>query len=170
MHESAKINALKFVTKYINKKEPYILDVGSYNINGTLKEVCPVNSIYTGIDVELGDNVDCVIKDYNFPLEDNTFDVVMSSSTFEHCDFFWLVFLEMVRCVKPNGYIYINVPSSGYAHTFPIDAWRFYPDAGAVLSKWANFNNYNTVLAESYIDESSEYWKDNVIIIQKKSI
>lgn len=169
MHPSAEKNASIFVKKYITIDAPIVLDVGSFDVNGTLKSVLPENSKYTGIDIEYGKNVDCIIsKDYKFPLEDNSFDIIVSSSCFEHCDFFWLVFLEMVRCLKKNGYIYINAPSTGHYHGYPSDYYRFYQDSGKALVKWANYNNYNCVLTNSYIDwEDSPLWNDNVMIIQK---
>lgn len=169
MHETARNNAIKFVEKYVTMNNPYILDVGSYNVNGTLKDVCPADSKYVGIDTELGNGVDCIMgDDYKFPFENNSFNIIMSSSCFEHCDFFWLVILEMIRCLKPQGYIYINVPSSGSYHPYPLDIYRFYPDSGKALVKWINHNNYQCILTDTYMDKESFFWQDNVIIIQKQ--
>jgi hypothetical protein len=43
----------------------------------------------------------------------------------------------MARVVKSGGFIYLNAPSNGYVHNHPLDIWRFYPDAGIALEKWA---------------------------------
>lgn len=167
MHRSAKQNAIKFAQKYINMENPSILDVGSYDVNGNLRDAFPANSTYTGLDMENGPNVDYLMSpDYRFPFNNEEFDFIVSSSCFEHCDFFWLVFLEMVRCLRKGGYIYINAPSAGAYHAYPKDYYRFYKDTGEALTKWANYNGYSCRLAESYID-TTEGWRDNVTIIQK---
>ena len=94
MHHSAYINAEKFAKKYIpslsNKK---VLDVGSYDVNGTLKPIFD-EANYVGLDMESGPNVDVVSDAHNIPFENEHFDVVISSSCFEHDDMFWVTFLE----------------------------------------------------------------------------
>lgn len=165
MHESALKNAKKFIEKFVNE-EYKILDVGSLNVNGTIKSLVPIKKNYVGLDVVEGPNVDCLIKDYKFPFSDEFFDIIMTSSCFEHCDFFWLIFLEMLRCLKKRGMIYVCAPSEGFEHKYPIDAYRFKSDFGLVLKKWACYNFYNIEIVEQYIDQSS-LWKDNVIIFKK---
>lgn len=169
MHNSAIKNAKLFINKYITSTNPSILDIGSYDVNGSLKDFIPKNCTYVGLDAEYGKNVDCIIsEDYKFPLNDSSFDIIMSTSCFEHCDFFWLVLLEMARCLKVNGFIYINAPSTGPYHGYPNDYYRFYEDTGKAFVKWLNFNNYSFILLDSYIDYyNTDEWKDNVIIIQK---
>ena len=116
-----------------------------------------------------GKNVDIVIDDpYALPFKDNTFDIVISSSCFEHADMFWVTFLEILRILKPNGLFYLNTPSNGDFHYYPIDSWRFYPHAGTSLSKWGNRNGYNTTLLESFISyQNNDIWNDFVAIFLK---
>ena len=40
---------------------------------------------------------------YHLPFESNSLDVVVSSSCFEHSEMFWLLFLEIMRVLKPEG-------------------------------------------------------------------
>jgi SAM-dependent methyltransferase len=168
MHSSAYNNAENFFRKYckdgIEKKT--ILDVGSYDVNGTLKPIFQ-QGIYTGLDMEKGPNVDIVAPSSNVPFDNNYFDIVISSSCFEHDDFFWLTFLEMCRVVKSDGLIYVNAPSAGPYHGYPGDNWRFYKDSWNSLNKWGIKNNYEIELIETYIDESS-IWKDSIGIFKKK--
>ena len=56
-----------------------------------------------------------------------------------------------MRIVKPDGLIYINVPSAGIYHRYPTDNWRFYPDAGIALNDWAKISGYRSSLLESFI-------------------
>jgi hypothetical protein len=64
---------------------------------------------------------------------------------------FWLVFLEALRILRPNGILYLNAPSNGDFHRYPIDAWRFYPDSGRALAAWGRRSGFNTILMESLI-------------------
>ena len=173
MHTSAYKNAERFFFNHCKNlnSNAYILDVGSYDFNGTLKPIFK-DYKYVGVDMSSGPNVDFVCKNDNIPLKDNYFDVIISTSCFEHDDFFWLTFLEMCRLVKPGGYIYINAPSTGPYHGCPTDNWRFYLDSWKALQKWAIKNNYNIELVEHYINtENIEsdpvQWGDSVGIFKK---
>jgi SAM-dependent methyltransferase len=70
---------------------------------------------------------------YKLPFADGSVDVVLSSSCFEHSEFFWLLFLEILRVLRPEGLFYLNAPSNGPFHRYPVDCWRFYPDSGNAL-------------------------------------
>ena len=168
MHHSAYVNAEKFYHKYCedNIENKKILDIGSHDVNGTLKPIFQKGQ-YIGMDMAPGPNVDIVGVSYEIPFEKNEFDVVISSSCFEHDDFFWLTFLEMCRIVKSGGFIYINAPSSGEYHGYPGDNWRFYKDSWNSLNKWGIRNNYEIELIETYIDEEDR-WKDSIGIFKKK--
>jgi SAM-dependent methyltransferase len=175
MHKTAHQNATKFYEKYCstNIENKQILDVGSWDGgNGNLRTIFGKGK-YTGLDVQFGPNVD-VVYDEAFPFNDNYFDIIVSSSCFEHVEFFWELFLEMSRVLKPQGYIYICAPSSGPYHPLHCvsDSWRFYPDSWRSLSKWANINNYPILLKESYIDKSycppDENWIDSIGIFTKE--
>lgn len=151
-----------------------IVDVGAQDVNGSLREFCPAGATYIGVDFAEGDGVDIVITDpYHLPFENDTVDVIVCSSVFEHSEFFWLLFLECVRITKPSGLIYLNAPSNGMVHRYPIDAWRFYPDAGLALVNWANYNSYNTMLLESFLGfkqgpiPGEGMWNDFVAVILK---
>jgi ubiquinone/menaquinone biosynthesis C-methylase UbiE len=81
--------------------------------------------------------VDLVIENTSdLPFTDESFDYVVASSVFEHDPIFWKTFAEMIRVLKPGGCVYINSPSNGMIHRYPIDVYRFYPDAGKALEKW----------------------------------
>lgn len=169
MHPSAYLHAQKFYEKYCTDgiEHKSILDVGSYDVNGTLRPIFAFGK-YFGLDMACGPNVDIVAESHNIPLDDNSFDIVVSSSCFEHDDMFWVTFLEMCRVVKSGGYIYIQAPSSGPYHAHPVDNWRFYKDSWAALARWAIKNNYNIQLVESYIDNNaSDGWHDSIGIFRK---
>mgnify|MGYP002526212509 CR=1 FL=1 len=70
---------------------------------------------YIGVDMKEGKNVNIVLKDaYKFEsIQNSSIDIAISTSTFEHTEFFWLSYLEILRVLKPNGIFYLNVPSNG---------------------------------------------------------
>lgn len=146
-----------------------VVDIGSQDVNGSLRSVAPANCEYVGVDFQEGKGVDVVIDDpYSLPLADNSADVVVCSSCFEHSEFFWLTFLEIMRILKPGGLLYLNVPSNGSYHTYPVDCWRFYPDSGLALQNWAKRNGHSAVLVESFIADRSRYkWNDFVAVFAK---
>lgn len=168
MHISAMNNGKMFFDVYC-KKTPglRIMEVGSQLVNGGLRDIFQPNNIFTGIDCIPGKGVDVVLENpYKFPFESNTFDIVLCSSMFEHCEFFWVTFLEVMRVLKPHGLFYCNAPSNGPFHRFPVDCWRFYPDSGRALARWGNINGYNCKNLESYISgqEQGMIWKDFVSV------
>lgn len=168
MHYTAEKNAKLFYQNYLkgNVEGKNIIDFGSFDVNGCLKPFFK-GANYIGIDQEKGPNVDLVCFNDNVPFKDNYFDVVLSSSCLEHDECFWMTFLEMSRVLKPGGFIYINTPSSGWYHDYPVDCWRFYPDSYKALGKWGNKMGYKISLLESYIDEEDTNWKDSVGIYTK---
>lgn len=92
-------------------------------------------------------------------------DIVVCSSVFEHSEFFWLVFNDIQRMLKPSGLLYLNVPSNGELHR-----WRFYPDSGLALQNWARRSGYNTTLIESFTGkQESDQWNDFVGVFIKDS-
>jgi SAM-dependent methyltransferase len=179
MHQTAFNNCQYFFDSYsknisnLNPK-PKVVEIGSRivkgsAIKGTLREAAPQEFEYVGLDFEPGMGVDVLLQDpYVLPFEDASVDVVVSSSCFEHSEMFWLVYLEIMRILKPWGLFYMNAPSNGFFHRFPVDAWRFYPDAGQALIAWGKRNQLSNVLLESYTTyQIKEVWSDFCAIYLK---
>jgi SAM-dependent methyltransferase len=135
MHDTAIFHATKFFNTYLkNAKDLIIVDIGAQDVNGSLRSFSPPSSKYIGLDFIKAKGVDVVIDDlYSLPFKNDSVDVIVSSSCFEHSEFFWLLFNESLRILKPTGLLYINVPSNGDYHIYPVDCWRFYPDSGIAL-------------------------------------
>jgi hypothetical protein len=179
MHHSAYVNAEKFYHKYCEKniENKKILDVGSYDVNGTMKPIFEKGQ-YVGLDMEAGPNVDIVRVSHDIPFEKDEFDIVISSSCFEHDDMFWISFQEMCRVLKPGGYMYVQAPSNGPYHGWPGDNWRFYIDSWKALEKWGKKLGFDIELVEHYIDDTTPHhpnegfrlWNDSIGIYRKKPI
>jgi hypothetical protein len=80
-----------------------------------------------------------------------------------------LSFLELLRVLKPEGLLYINVPSNGSFHRYPVDCWRFYPDSGIALQNWARRNGLKeAALLESFISPpKNDNWSDFIAVFIK---
>lgn len=146
-----------------------VVDIGAQDVNGSLREVCPPNASYIGVDFETAKGVDIVIEDpYKLPFDSESVDVVVSSSCFEHSEMFWLVFNEVLRILKPNGLFYLNAPANGVFHRYPVDCWRFFPDSGKALVTWAQRCGTNAELLESYTSlQYVDIWNDFVAVFIK---
>lgn len=144
----------KFAFEHLSKEKSLkILDVGSYDVNGTHKNIFIDNPNwqYIGLDVAAGPNVDIIsIDEYNFGLEDDSFDVTISGSTAEHVSDVFAWIKEIARVTKKGGLICIITPSRIDEHRFPLDCWRIMPDGMSYLFKIANLEtisiaiDYNT--------------------------
>jgi SAM-dependent methyltransferase len=107
-----------------------ILDVGSMDINGCDRELFTNPKWkYTGLDMEAGKNVDLVITDpYHYPLENDSYDVVVANQVAEHVEDIYAWSDELIRILKPGGWMCICAPCVWDEHRYPFDCWRFYPD------------------------------------------
>ncbi len=173
MHERAFKNGVAFFNTYAPtlekmSKTPFVIEIGAEEINGSLRQACPVRFQYVGADFRAGKGVDFVLDDpYQLPFGDNFADAIVCSTCFEHVEMFWLLFLEALRVLKPHGLFYLNTSSSGGFHRFPVDAWRFYPDSGSSLVAWARRHKIPAVLLESYVQKGGS-WQDFVAVFLKE--
>jgi SAM-dependent methyltransferase len=103
-----------------------VLEVGSLNINGTVRDFF-ADCDYVGCDLGEGPGVDivCAGQDLDFP--DNSFDTVCSCECFEHNPAYKETFRNMVRMLKPGGLLFFTCattgrPEHGTKRTTPGDA------------------------------------------------
>jgi SAM-dependent methyltransferase len=169
MHDTAYELGRAFFSLYAKPNMTTALDIGAMDVNGTLRDFCPPGVKYIGVDIAPGKGVDQVIESARrLPFEDDSFDLAVSSSCLEHDPLFWVTFLELMRVIKPGGYAYISAPSNGQYHAYPLDCWRFYPDAGLALEQWARHSGNGAHLVESFTaDRKRDQWNDFVMIFGK---
>lgn len=159
MHESASYIGKQFFETYCSRLGNIsVVEIGSQNINGSLRDHITPNIVeYVGVDFAAGNGVDVVLdKPYEYPFESNKFDVLVTTSCFEHSELFWVTFQECLRVLKPTGILYCNVPSQWPYHPFPADCWRFYPDAAKGLESWGRYNNIPVKMLETFIYNADE--------------
>lgn len=84
-----------------------VLEVGSYNVNGSVRDYFKTPSKYVGVDWRPGPGVDLVSFAHDLKLE-TQFDVVISASMLEH-DRHWEKSLRsMVRFLKEDGILLLS--------------------------------------------------------------
>jgi SAM-dependent methyltransferase len=173
MHDTAFASGSLFGMLY-GKENCKVLDVGGQDVNGSLRQSYQINKMnYTSLDIEEHPSVDVVMKPGDpFPFEDESFDLIVSTSCFEHDPCFWMTFREMCRVIKKSGYIYVNAPSNGMYHTFPGDNWRFYSDAGQALAYWSGKELDGKscpvkVVETFHILPKNDIWTDFICIWQR---
>lgn len=160
MHASSYENMRTCVRRYVRPAEPgvkrRILDLGGADVNGSYAELFPASEFeYTGADIAPSPGVSMVLTDpYVIPLPDNSVDFVLSGQMLEHCEYFWRTFAEMVRVLKPDGYIFLIAPSAGPIHNYPVDCYRYYPDSYRALAKLTGCH-----LIDVWLDERGP-WRD----------
>lgn len=143
MHPGAYRAMKRFVKAYMQRDRMYrILDVGSQDLlePGTAYEFAYRNLFkgwfYEGLDVVEGKNVDIVSKDpYHYPIEDNMYDVVISSQVMEHVPDLHAFIKECARVLKPGGLMCMVVPYKWRLHAVPVDCWRVFPDGMSFLMR-----------------------------------
>ena len=168
MHDTAYSTGKLFFDLYWKAGSKLIVELGAYDVNGSLRDFKPKGSEYVGLDIEAGPRVDVVIDPSQpLPFESQTADFVLSASVFEHDRFFWTSFAEMCRITRPGGFIYVQAPSNGPFHRYPRDYWRFYPDSGLALQDWGKSLGYDVYLVESFVaDREEDFWNDFVAVFQ----
>jgi SAM-dependent methyltransferase len=174
MHDSSRRLMKDFFDRYLDKENPLnILDVGSYSVCGSYRDLLDSNWNYIGLDMTEGPNVDIVPSDiYNWKeIKEESFDVVISGQAFEHIEFPWITITEISRVLKQGGLVCIIAPSAGKEHRYPVDCYRYYPDGMRALTKWAKLE-----VLESYMERDpakyplmNKMWQDCILIAKKSN-
>lgn len=135
-----------------------VLDVGSRDINGTYRDLFSAHE-YEGLDVVPGSNVDIVAEQpYNYGIDDESYDVVISGQALEHIEDDARAVNEMVRILKPGGALCLIAPSAGPKHMEP-DYRRYTVESMRELAAGLD-------ITECYWNHVG-IWKDVVLIARK---
>ncbi|WP_428489739.1 CmcI family methyltransferase [Rhodopila sp.] len=169
MHDTAYEHGRLFFELYSSNGCDKVVDLGSQDVNGSLRDHCPPGACYIGLDVIAANGVDVVVDPGRaLPIASDSIDAVVTSSAFEHDILFWDTFLQLARIVRPGGLIYVNAPSNHTFHRYPLDCWRFYPDAGVALVRWAQRSGCPLELIESFIAQpKQDGWADFIAVFRK---
>jgi predicted SAM-dependent methyltransferase len=117
-----------YIVKNAPKLTGRVLEVGSFNVNGGVRDVV---TVHTGIDLRNGAGVDLVIKAEELPdyFEEGFFDSVVTTETLEHVENWKECLTAINKVVKPNGWWVCTMASLRKGkHDYPNDFWRFTPE------------------------------------------
>ncbi len=126
-----------------------VLEIGSYNVNGSVRDLFSPLVSYVGVDVIEGPGVDMVVPSRaRLPFHDDHFGLVVSTECLEHAEWPWQVVYEMGRVARSGAPIFITARgwrctdlSTGEVICFgyhnPPDRWRFSGDAMAAMAEAA---------------------------------
>lgn len=126
----------------LNAEERSTLEMGSYDVNGSVRPFFGPN--YVGVDVEKGPGVDIIGTAHDVPFLDDTFDTVVSTEMLEHDPNPRRSVEEAARVLKPGGLFLVTTRGIGYPYHYPPDYWRFTPEAIGLLVRDAGFDAWQT--------------------------
>lgn len=114
----------EYLQHLCNKRGYEVLEVGSRVVTGACFRDYFREANYTGFDYYEGENVDVIGDAHRLSSYfDKKFDLIFSSAVFEHLAMPWIAALEMIRLLKPGGYIFIETHYSFGSHERP---WHFF--------------------------------------------
>lgn len=114
-----------------------LLELGSYNVNGTARDFIHVKS-WVGIDIQAGPCVDVVCYAAETQFDKDAFDVVLSSSMLEHDPDWGLSLIHNLQWLKPGGLLLVSWGAEGNLPHPPFP-WEVVPVRE--MHKWASDNN-----------------------------
>jgi len=110
---------------------PRILELGTKRSNpevSTLqKEHYPFAGEYVGTDIQPGLDVDVVadVHSLSQTFGEESFDVILSFSTFEHIKYPVLAAHEIMKTLRVGGHVFIQTHFVYHEHAYPYDYYRY---------------------------------------------
>jgi SAM-dependent methyltransferase len=158
------LEQVQFFTKIYNQhKEAFvgkkIIEIGSLDINGSLRSIFLNPNEYIGVDLEVGRGVDLVSKGHEIPFPSNFFDAALSSECFEHDKYWKQTFNKMYEVVKPSGFVIFSCATEGRnehgTHATDLGSSPFTGDYYKNLTILDFLNNFE-------LDQMFENWEAEV--------
>lgn len=133
MHE----NSIMLFEKYAQKRfKPgmKVLEIGPGSVPSIYQTMVGDNSIrWETMDTADDGKHTYRCQEYQFPLPDNSYDIVFSAQVIEHVRKIWKWIGEVARVCKAGGLVITINPVSWTYHEAPYDCWRIYPEGMRAL-------------------------------------
>jgi SAM-dependent methyltransferase len=108
-----------------------VLEIGPDKFPTTLQDLSQRPGIewhILGLESYPGFNVIQARSEYEYPISDETYDVVVAANVLEHVRKPWVWIRELARIARKGGLVITINPVSWPYHEAPIDCWRAYPE------------------------------------------
>lgn len=105
-----------------------VLEIGSLNVNGSVRDHFKNVETYIGIDMEAGPGVDIIASSHNIPIADEDIDLIMCCEMLEHDSDPTATFREIGRVLRPAGAVILTARAGDFPFHHPPDYWRFTHD------------------------------------------
>jgi SAM-dependent methyltransferase len=110
-----------------------VLDVGCGYMPYKSLILAPPSRAESYIGLDLKDNIyqrpDVEWDGHNMPFKNNSVDCALATEVFEHCPDPEIVMCEILRVLKPGGFLFFTVPFLWPLHCVPHDEYRYTPFA-----------------------------------------
>lgn len=82
-----------------------VLEIGSYDVNGSVRRIFSGAAEYVGVDLDQGPGVDLVSYGHEVDRPDDSFDIALSGECFEHDPHWTQTLVNMCRMTRPGGLV-----------------------------------------------------------------
>ena len=107
-----------------------VLEIGSLDVNGGIRDLLNGHHEYTGIDLVAGPGVDVVAEAAAF-IGDEEWDAILSFDSLEHDPRWWDTAAAMGRGLRHGGTAIVTVPDIGYPRHHEPDYYRWTAQAAS---------------------------------------
>lgn len=90
-----------------------VVEIGSYDVNGSVRKIFGSASNYVGVDLEDGPGVDVIGFGHELTFPDGEFDAAVSGECFEHDPHWSDTFANMIRMTRAGGLVAFTCASRG---------------------------------------------------------
>ena len=134
MHENSRLLFQRYALDYF-RPELSVLEIGPDAIPSTYRRLAGGRArTWDTLDVHDGPELTYpAAGEYAFPIEDGSYDIVLSGQVIEHVPRIWLWLRELARVCRPEGVVITIIPVSWPYHEAPRDCWRAFPDGMTAL-------------------------------------
>ncbi|MBL9119616.1 MAG: methyltransferase domain-containing protein [Phycisphaerae bacterium] len=152
MHENSELLLREYGAEYL-PKQGMLLEIGPNGFPSTYQAAYATPSLtWHTLDLYEHPQLTFTAKSENqFPIPDNTYDVVLSGQVIEHVRRPWVWMKELSRVCKVGGVVITVNPVSWPYHEAPLDCWRIFPDGmqaiyedaslDVILSRWESLED-----------------------------
>lgn len=130
----------EWVTYYLPAEYESVLEIGSLDINGGVRDLLRDKAQYTGVDEQEGPGVDVVMNFLDY-IPPEPVDVVLCLEVLEHTADWPKIVFHAAECLKPKGMFLMTCATTGRpAHsargTGPIQPDEYYRNVTEQALRW----------------------------------